>query len=180
MTQRTKIATKSELAPGECKVAEVDGRRLLSAAALALPIEPTDAWKPSGSESPTIYLLWMLAAHVGLPYFVLSSTGPLVQAWLSYHEESDHVYRLYALSNAGSLAALLSYPFAVEPVLSVSHQSVVWSLMFCGFVLVQGMIAIGLFRLPKNCTEATSAVSQTPAENSEISRFRRYLLVRSA
>ena len=122
---------------------------LLSSAALMLPIEPSDAWKPIGNESPTLYLLWMLAVHVGLPYFILSSTGPLVQAWLSYHDNSDRVYRLYALSNAGSLVALLSYPFAVEPILSVSNQSVVWSLMFCSFVLVQGVLALGLFRISR-------------------------------
>ena len=125
---------------------------LLCAAALMLPIEPSTAWKPTGSESPTVFLLWMLVAHVGLPYFVLSSTGPLIQAWLSYQDESDRVYRLYALSNAGSLAALLSYPFLVEPFLSVSNQSVVWSLMFLGFVLIQAVVAISLLRvaaLPK-------------------------------
>ena len=104
---------------------------LLGSAALMLPIEPSDAWKPSGDESPTLYLMWLLAAHVGLPYFVLSSTGPLIQAWFSYQDNSDRVYRLYALSNAGSLFALLSYPFIFEPVLSVTDQSVVWSLMFC-------------------------------------------------
>lgn len=75
---------------------------LLGIAAIALPIEPSNAWKPAGTESPTIHLLWMLIFHVGLPYFVLSSTGPLVQAWLSYQDNSDRVYRLYALSNAGS------------------------------------------------------------------------------
>ncbi len=120
---------------------------LLTAAALSLPIEPSDAWKPNGAESPTLYLLWMLLCHVGLPYFVLSSTGPLIQAWLSYQDSSDKIYRLYALSNAGSLLALLSYPFAVEPFLSVSHQSVIWSLMFCAFVLIQGFVAIGQFRV---------------------------------
>ena len=125
---------------------------LLATAALCLPIEPSDAWKPMGDESPIVYLLWMLAVHVGLPYFVLSSTGPLVQAWLSYQDNSDRVYRLYALSNAGSLVALLSYPFLVEPVLSVTNQSVVWSLMFCLFVLVQGTVAIGLFRVSANTT----------------------------
>lgn len=122
---------------------------LLCAAAFSLPIEPADSWKPTGLELPTIHLLTMLAAHVGLPYFVLSSTGPLVQAWLSYRDDSARVYRLYALSNAGSLVALLSYPFLVEPVLSVSHQSLTWSLMFCLFVLVQGVVAIGLFRTPR-------------------------------
>lgn len=120
---------------------------LLAAAAWSLPIEPSDAWKPTGTESPIWHLLSMLAVHVGLPYFVLSSTGPLVQSWMSYRDESQRVYRLYALSNAGSLGALVSYPFLVEPVLSVSSQSVVWSLMFCLFVLVQGVVAISLFRV---------------------------------
>lgn len=120
---------------------------LLGFAALMLPIEPAEAWKPNGDESPTIHLMSLLAAHVGLPYFVLSSTGPLIQAWFSYRDQSQRVYRLYALSNAGSLTALLSYPFVVEPVLSVTSQSIVWSLMFCGFVLVQGVVAIGLLRV---------------------------------
>lgn len=119
---------------------------LLIAAAWSLPIQPSDAWKPIGTEDPTWTLLGLLAAHVALPYFVLSSTGPLVQAWLSYENDDESVYRLYALSNAGSLVALLSYPFLVEPWLSVSHQSLVWSLAFCAFVLVDGWIAIGLFR----------------------------------
>ena len=119
---------------------------LLAVAALMLPIEPTDAWKPIGSESPVGYLLSMLAVHVGLPYFMLSSTGPLVQAWLSEREPGERVYRLYALSNIGSLVALISYPFAVEPLMSVSIQSTVWSLLFCAFVLVQGFVAVGLLR----------------------------------
>jgi spermidine synthase len=130
---------------------------LLGTAALALPIEPSDAWKPTGSESPTLYLLWMLSVHVGLPYFVLSSTGPLIQAWLSYRDNSDRVYRLYALSNAGSLAALLSYPFLVDPLLSVSNQSLVWSLMFCLFALIQGVVAVGLFRVPTPTEQSTNA-----------------------
>ena len=141
---------------------------LLSAAALMLPIEPADTWKPNGDEIPAIHLLWMLAAHVGLPYFVLSSTGPLIQAWLSYQEESDRVYRLYALSNAGSLGALLSYPFLVEPVLSVSAQSKMWSLMFCGFVLIQGMVAVSLFRFPKqNANDSLSSLRGRTAEGLE-------------
>ena len=123
---------------------------LLAVAAWALPIEPSDGWKPQGDELPTLYLLWLLTAHVGLPYFVLSSTGPLIQAWLSLHESSHRVYRLYALSNVGSLGALLSYPFLVEPALSVSSQSIAWSLMFCGFVLVQGTVAISLLRIPQD------------------------------
>ena len=122
---------------------------LLAVAALCLPIEPSDAWKPVGDELPTTYLLWLLAAHVGLPYFVLSSTGPLIQAWMSYRDQSDRVYRLYALSNVGSLSALLSYPFLIEPWISVTGQSVVWSIMFCAFVLAEGWLAVKLLSVVK-------------------------------
>ena len=122
---------------------------LLVVAAFCLPIHPSDAWKPIGDEAPTTYLLWLLAAHVGVPYFVLSSTGPLIQAWMSYRDDSDRVYRLYALSNVGSLSALLSYPFLIEPFISVTGQSVVWSMMFCGFVLAEGWLAAELLKLAR-------------------------------
>jgi phosphatidylserine synthase len=114
---------------------------LLIAATFMLPIQPSPDWKPIGTEEPTITLLWLLAAHVALPYFVLSSTGPLVQAWLSYATTNRSVYRLYALSNGGSLLALLSYPFFVEPYFTLDQQSQFWSLAFCGFVLTKGWLA---------------------------------------
>jgi hypothetical protein len=117
---------------------------LLVAALFTLPIEPSDAWKPSGETSPIVHLLGLLAAHVGLPYFVLSSTGPLMQAWLSTQLSGARVYRLYALSNAGSLVALLSYPFVVEPLLSVHAQSLIWSVMFGLFVIVQALVVFCL------------------------------------
>ncbi|MEM6778391.1 MAG: fused MFS/spermidine synthase [Planctomycetota bacterium] len=119
---------------------------LLLIAAWSLPIEPSDQWKPLGTEDPTWALLTLLAAHVALPYFVLSSTGPLVQAWLSYENDDPGVYRLYALSNAGSLAALLSYPFVVEPLLSVSEQSTMWSAAFGLFVVIKVSLAVRVIR----------------------------------
>lgn len=117
---------------------------LLLLALGTLPIEPSLDWRPHGDASPTLHLLWLLTAHVGLPYFVLSSTGPLMQAWLSTQIKDDRVYRLYALSNVGSLVALLSYPFLVEPWLSVTTQSSSWSWMFAGFVLVQSIVVVRL------------------------------------
>lgn len=120
---------------------------LLVLAILALPINPSPNWKPLGTEQPVLHLLALLAVHVGLPYFVLSSTGPLVQAWLSYRKQDDSVYRLYALSNVGSLAALLTYPFLVEPVMAVSDQSRIWSGMFCIFALLQAALIFGMYRL---------------------------------
>jgi spermidine synthase len=103
-----------------------------------------------------LHLLWLLLAHVGLPYFVLSSTGPLTQAWFSYHDQSDRVYRLYALSNVGSLAALLSYPFVIEPVLSVTQQSIIWSAMFCAFGFLQGYVALSLWHMRSESKQVKS------------------------
>lgn len=110
---------------------------LLTLSLWTLRITPDESWKPVGDEEPIAHLLLMLSVHVGLPYFLLSSTGPLIQAWLSLRSSSDSIYRLYALSNVGSLAALLSYPFVVEPFVSVSGQASLWSLLFTLFVLVQ-------------------------------------------
>ena len=117
---------------------------LLVASAMVLPIEPSADWKPTGSENPTVALLLLLSAHVALPYFTLSSTGPMIQAWLSSERRDRSVYRLYALSNVGSLLALLSYPFLVEPLTTVSFQSFLWSAMFGVFAIVMGSLAIRL------------------------------------
>src|SRR5689334_6441335 len=84
------------------------GLLLLSAA--VLPIYPNASWKPYGSEDPSLRILGLLAMTVGLPYFLLSTTGPLLQAWYARRYKGAIPYRLYALSNAGSMFALLSYP----------------------------------------------------------------------
>ncbi|MDB6075626.1 MAG: integral rane protein-like protein, partial [Verrucomicrobiaceae bacterium] len=108
---------------------------VLALAALAcLPISPSDAWKPTGNEDPTQAILLLLAATVGLPYFVLSSTSPLVQVWFSRAIPGGQPWRLYALSNIGSLAALLSYPFFFEPRWDVGQQTKMWSVAFIAFV----------------------------------------------
>jgi hypothetical protein len=88
---------------------------LLLVSAMALPIYPGASWKPSGSEEPTFGILVLLAVTVGLPYFLLSTTGPLLQAWYARQHKGSMPYRLYALSNAGSMFALLSYPVLFEP-----------------------------------------------------------------
>jgi len=86
---------------------------LLGAALAMLPIIPSNSWKPGGQGNPMLRILALLAANLGLPYFVLSATGPLMQQWFSQIHPGRSPYRLYALSNAGSLLALISYPFRV-------------------------------------------------------------------
>ncbi|MEM9645257.1 MAG: hypothetical protein AAF989_09700, partial [Planctomycetota bacterium] len=146
---------------------------LLCAALLCLPIEPSDTWKPNGDEAPAWYLLCLLGAHIGLPYFVLSSTGPLIQAWLSYRDSSDRVYRLYALSNIGSLSALLSYPFLIEPWISLTGQSTIWSMLFCLFVLAEGWLAVQLLKMVRNARNVREGAAQTktdgPTATTEVS-----------
>lgn len=114
---------------------------LLFASLLVLPVMPGAGWKPTGAEDPTWRILLLLSATVGLPYFLLSTTGPLVQGWYARRFEGVP-YRLYALSNAGSMFALLSYPVLFEPVFATRQQAVGWSMGYAAFVLLSGAAAL--------------------------------------
>ncbi len=92
-----------------------------------LPVIPGAQWKPATGEEPVLRILLLLAANVGLPYLALSATGPLVQHWFGCAFAGKSPYRLYALSNVGSLLALLSYPFLFEPWLARQTQGRLWS-----------------------------------------------------
>ncbi len=115
---------------------------LLGLALLLLHVAPGDRFKPLAASDPTSSILVLLCATVGLPYFALSSTGPLLQAWFSDAYPSRSPYRLYALSNLGSLIALLSYPFVFEPAFDVLTQARLWSWLFGGFALACALCAI--------------------------------------
>ncbi len=115
---------------------------VLIAAVAMLPIAPSAGWKVAADASPTWHILCLLAVSVGLPYFALSATGPLVQAWFCRSLEGRSPYRLYALSNFGSLVALVGYPFYVERRFDVGRQAWLWGLGFIGFALVCGAGAI--------------------------------------
>ncbi|WP_342118173.1 spermidine synthase [Pseudoduganella sp. OTU4001] len=105
---------------------------LLLAAVLMLPIIPDSTWKPGAGDDPALLLLGLLCVTVGLPYFLLSTTGPLVQHWFAQERPGSVPYRLFALSNLASLLGLLSYPLLFEPNFTVSEMSTIWS---AGFVL---------------------------------------------
>lgn len=107
---------------------------LLLASLAALPILPGAAWKPIDSLHPEMRILLLLAAVVGAPYLLLSTTGPLVQAWYARAFPGASPYRLYALSNAGSLLALLGYPAVIEPLLRIPLQAYLWSAAYVVFV----------------------------------------------
>jgi hypothetical protein len=87
---------------------------LLAVSLLALPIVPTAAWKPIGTEDPLWRILGLLVASVGARCFLLSATSPLVQSWFARRQGGALPYRLFALSNLASLAALLAYPVIAD------------------------------------------------------------------
>jgi hypothetical protein len=124
---------------------------LLVASLATLPISPSASWKPAASEDPTFQIVLLLAATVGLPYFLLSTTGPLLQAWYTRRYKGAIPYRLYALSNAGSMFALVSYPVLFEPKLGTRLQAVSWSWAYCIFVALCVMTAYSVrnaYRMP--------------------------------
>ncbi len=114
---------------------------LLIAALAALPIMPSESWKPDGGQEPISRILLLLGATVGLPYFLLASTSPLIQAWFSRARPGENPYRLFALSNFASLIALLGYPFFVEPVFTASEQVNLWSWLFAAFAVLCAGVA---------------------------------------
>src|ERR1700730_14151867 len=115
---------------------------LLLVSAVALPVYPNVAWKPTGTEEPTLAILRLLAVTVGLPYFLLSTTGPLLQAWYARRFKGSMPYRLYALSNAGSMFALISYPVLFEPNMTTHQQAWMWSAGYGLFIAVCGFTAM--------------------------------------
>ena len=114
---------------------------LLVISLMLIPISPSLDWKPMGAENPTLRILGLLTVSIGLPYFVLSTTGPLLQAWFARERFGVVPYRLFALSNFGSMLALLAYPVAVEPVFPTLWQSYLWSGLYACFVLACGLLA---------------------------------------
>lgn len=118
---------------------------LLIAALCTLPIVPDSSWKPAGEDAPALRIVLLLVATIGLPYFVLSSTSPLVQSWFSRTHLGQTPYRLYSLSNVGSLLALLSYPFVVEPSLATDSQASLWSWAFAVFAALCAWGAMRMF-----------------------------------
>ena len=131
---------------------------LLTASLALLPIAPlAELWKPSPTAWPTGWILLLLAANIGLPFVLLTATTPLVTNWFSTTRPATSPYRLYALSNAGSLLALVAYPFLIEPLWSVRDQIVAWSWGYVAFVALTSWCALSRCREPSGTGVATSA-----------------------
>lgn len=136
---------------------------LLLVSLLALPVAADPSWKGVALEHPGWNVLAVLATAVGIPYLLLSTTGPLMQAWyartFSAAVTSAHPYRLYALSNLASMLALLSYPVLVEPIWAVDAQARGWSMGYALFVascLATSLYAWRRVSVSANSTEAAT------------------------
>ncbi|MBZ4416174.1 fused MFS/spermidine synthase [Myxococcus sp. RHSTA-1-4] len=110
------------------------------------PVAPGPGWRPVGTDLPVLRLLAMLAATIGLPFFVLSTTGPLLQSWFARVRPGRSPYPLYALSNVGSLLALLGYPFLVEPWVGRGAQAWGWGAGFVVFAVACAVCAVDVLR----------------------------------
>jgi hypothetical protein len=142
---------------------------LIGAALVALPIVPSESWEPQTAADPTIRVLTLLAACVGLPYFVLSATAPLLQHWFARSHPGASPFRLYALSNAGSLLALLSYPVVFETWLTRHSQAAIWGAGLALYALACGFCAARLWQNP-NAVSLADTPEVTRSENSPTAR----------
>lgn len=138
---------------------------LLVSSLFLLPLGLNPHWQPTGGEDPTLRILLVLAFSIGLPFFVLSTTGPLIQAWFARERPASVPYRLFALSNVGSLTALLGYPIAVEPAMPTHWQAWVWSILFSCFALACGSLAWRAKHLPPVCS---GSAAQARLERPEL------------
>ncbi len=136
---------------------------LIAAAVVFLHVLPNASAEPQGGGDPTREILVMLALTIGLPYFVLSATGPLLQAWFARSFPERTPYRLYALSNIGSLLALVSYPFVFERFFELPQQAILWSIGFIAFAVLCGATA-ACSSADDNATESSNLQSSTIAD----------------
>jgi hypothetical protein len=121
---------------------------VMMAALVALPIAVPRGWQPPANDNPIPWLLALLAVAVGLPLFVVSTTGPLMQRWFAAtsHRRASDPYFLYSASNLGSLAGLLSYPILWEPRLALAEQGRLWSWGYVALTAVTLICAIAMRR----------------------------------
>lgn len=131
---------------------------LLLAFSWDTPITPPGILRPTDPTRPIGRLFLVLLSSVGLPFFLLSTNSPLMQAWFSRDCPECSPYPLYAVSNAGSLAGLLSYPFLIEPLLTLRTQAWAWSLGYLTFILCAGAAVVRTLR--RRAADRASALEE--------------------
>lgn len=114
---------------------------LLAMTAAMLPIAIAPGWGSPPQDGTALWLFGLFAVSIGLPFFTLSASAPLLQSWFaaSGHQQAGNPYVLYAASNLGSFAALFAYPVIVEPFLTLKTQTAAWSI---GFALLGVLLSL--------------------------------------
>lgn len=151
---------------------------LLAGSLATLPALTLGMWKTAGESWPVPRILETLAFVVGVPYFMLASASPLLQAWFSRSRRGTSPYRLYSLSNAGSLLAIIAYPFVIEPALSLGNQVRFWSWGYAAFAVVSAAFAWEYIRSADAAPVGPAVSDWTPAPpfaTEEPGRLRRIL-----
>ncbi|NOQ64012.1 MAG: spermidine synthase [Methyloprofundus sp.] len=134
---------------------------------IALPVALPDNMIPPTDGNPTLWLVWTLFISIGLPFFVVSTTSPLIQKWFSHvgHHTSHDPYYLYAASNIGSLLALLSYPFIIEPNFGLATQRMTWSIGYIGLLALIagcGWMFMRNYQVAEVASDAELEVAEEP------------------
>ena len=135
-----------------------------------LPIVPGADWKPLGDENPSFRILGLLTATIGIQYFLLSTTSPLIQAWFARTQPGVSPYRLFALSNLASMLALVGYPFLLEPWSPTRAQALGWSVgyaLFVGLCIAAGRRSLRAARVSSNAEIAADGPAMTNAGANE-------------
>lgn len=120
----------------------------VGAVAWGQPLLPSAVWKPTGTEEPVRHIVQLLTVSIGLAFLALSATAPLLQRWFSFALPNASPYRLYALSNLGSILGLLSYPFLIEVFVPLKIQALIWTGGYLVFAAVLAHVALGIGRQP--------------------------------
>ncbi len=136
---------------------------------LVLPIGIPDGWIPPADSTPVPWLLGLLAVAVGLPFFVVSTTAPLLQRWLAAtdHPVAADPYFLYRASNLGSVLGLLGYPLVVEPSLRLAEQGRLWSGGYALLALLVLACAAVVWRSPRGSETAGASGDVVGASDAD-------------
>jgi hypothetical protein len=145
---------------------------ILLVAVVVLPVGMAAGWTAPGEHDPILWLLGLMAASVGLPFFAIAATAPLMQRWFAYseHNAASDPYFLYGSSNLGSLLALLGYPLVIEPLLKLEEQSWAWTWGYGLLLLLIAGCSLPLWRhglravvevLPRHAADRAEPIAWT-------------------
>lgn len=139
---------------------------LLTLMTCVLPIAIPEGTTPPEQTGQALWQIGVMAAYVGGPFFILAASAPLFQHWFSStpHKDSQNPYFLYAVSNAGSMLSLLSYPILIEPFLGVNLQTHAWFAGYAGLIAMTAVCAYSIrsFKKPEPALSSMDFAPATP------------------